>query len=53
MSRASHNYRRFLVRGVVSTIMVLPGEEPLHATVSIGGVGGLLSSTGALSDSTL
>ena len=51
MARARRNDRRVLARGVVSTLMVLAGEVPLRATVSMGG-GGLLVRTGALSDPT-
>ena len=39
MARASHNDRRVLVRGVVSTLMLLAGEVPMHATVSMVGGG--------------
>ena len=49
---ACRGNRRVLMRGVVRTIMVLAGEVPLHATVSMVW-GGLLVRTGASSDPTL
>ena len=52
MVRARRDDRCVLVRGVVSTLMVLAGEVPLRATVSMGGRGGLLLRTGASSDQT-
>ena len=52
MVRARLNNRYVLVRGVVSTLMVLAGEVPLSATVSMGW-GGLLVSTGASAYPTL
>ena len=52
MARFSRNDWRVLVLGVVSTLMVLAGEVPLHATVSMGEGGGLLR-TGALANPTL
>ena len=39
ITRASRNDQRVLVRGVVSTLMLLAGEVPMHATVSMGGGG--------------
>ena len=41
MARASRNDRRVLVRGVVSTLMLLAVEVPMHATLSMG-VGGVI-----------
>ena len=49
MARASRNDRRVLVHGVVSTLMVLAGEVPLHDTVRIS-EGGVLVRTGASND---
>ena len=40
------------MHGVVSTVMVLAGEVLLHATVSMGGGGGLLVRTVALANLT-
>ena len=51
MERYCRGDRCVLVRGVFSTLMVLAGEVPLHATVIIGG-GGLLLRKGASSDPT-
>ena len=44
MARARRGDWCFLVRGVVSTLMVLSGEVPLRANVRMGG-GGLVVST--------
>ena len=52
MERASCNDRRVLLRGVVITLMVIAGEVPLRATVSMGG-GILLLRTGASENSML
>ena len=52
MVRASCNDRRVLVRGLVSTLMVLAGEVPLCATMSMGGGGGLGVRKGELADLT-
>ena len=52
MARARCGDWRVLVRGVVSTLMVLAVEVPLCATVSMGG-GELLVRTDALYDPTL
>ena len=49
MARTSCNDWRVLVRGVVNTLMVLVGGVPLHATLSMGGRGFLVS-TGAFAD---
>ena len=46
MARASRKDRRVLVRWVVSTLMELAGEVPLHANLSMGG-GGVILRTGA------
>ena len=51
MARARRGDWRVLVRGVVSTLMVLADEVPLRATVSIGG-GVLLVRMVALADTT-
>ena len=51
MTRGRRGDRCVLVRGVVSTIMVLAGEVPLHATLSMGGEG-LLLRTGEFANPT-
>ena len=52
MTRARRGDRCVLVRGVVSTLMVLACEVPMCDTVRMGGEG-LLVSTGASADTTL
>ena len=51
MARASCNDQRVLVRMVVSTLMILAGEVPLRATVSMGGEE-VIVKTGASADPT-
>ena len=53
MARARRGDCCVLVRGVVRTLMVLVGEVPLRATVSMVGGGCFLLSTGASADPTL
>ena len=52
MARARRGDWCVLVHGVVNTLMVIAGEVPLRATLSMGG-GGLLVRTGTFADPTL